>query len=114
MNQRIHQIGSVIQQELSLLFLRELELPPGTLVTITAVDVSPDHRHAKVWLSILPEGVTGSALEVIKKNAGHLQFFLNKRLTTKPLPRLNFALDTSERKAADIDELLDKIKDKPR
>ena len=109
MSERIPKINALIQHELSELLSREIEFPGNCLVTIVGVETSKDLRHAKVWVSILPEFYIGKAFEQLKREAGHLQFLLNKRLSMKPLPRLSFAIDDTEQKASDIESLLDQI-----
>ena len=112
MSYRIEQINQLIRQELSRLLLVEVELPKNCLATITEIETSKDLRHAKVWLSVIPVAYTKKVLDKFNSRAGHLQFLLNKRLSMKPLPRLHFDIDDSERKARDIEAILDQIKEK--
>lgn len=111
MSYRIHQINELIKQELNTLLVSELEFPQGCLVTITAVETSKDLRHAKIWVSVLPGYLLKKAIDKLNSQAGHLQFLLNKKLSLKPLPRIKFAVDKTEEHAADIDALLDRIKE---
>ena len=110
MSERILKINALIQLELGELLVREIEFPRQCLVTVTAVETSSDLHHAKVWVSVLPSMYAGKVLERLRKNAGHFQHLLNKRLRFKPLPRLSFAIDSSERDAAGVDQLLDQIR----
>lgn len=110
MSYRILQINELIRHELSQLLVNEIEFPKGCLVTIIRVETSRDLRHAKIWISILPEGYTQKVLERLKREIGRLQFALNKKLTMKPLPRIRFVVDETEKKASDIETLLNKIK----
>ncbi len=110
MSHRLPQVNELIRQELASLLLTEMEFPKGCLVTITRVDTAKDLRYAKVWLSVLPAYYFQKVLSKLKSNAGHLQFLLNKKLTMKPLPRLNFAIDDTEQKAEEIEKLLDRIR----
>ncbi|MFA6255424.1 MAG: 30S ribosome-binding factor RbfA [Patescibacteria group bacterium] len=110
MSHRLSQINELIRSELNQLLLTELEFPPGCLVTIVRVETSRDLRHAKVWLSVMPTYYIKKVLIKLKSRIGHLQFLLNKKLATKPLPRLNFAIDDTESKAQEIEQLLDQIR----
>ena len=110
MSHRLPQVNELIRQELSTLLLTEIEFPKNSLVTILKVEVSKDLRYGKVWLSVMPVAYTKKILDKLAAQAGHLQFLLNKKLSLKPLPRLYFAIDETEAKAAEIDELLDRIK----
>lgn len=111
MSHRVAQINELIRHELAELILTEVEFPQGCFVTIVEVETSKDLRHATVWISVLPGYLLKKALDKLRVNIGHLQFLLNKRLSIKPLPRIRFAVDRTEEKAADIEQLLDRIKE---
>lgn len=111
MSHRIEQINELIRHELATLMLAEVEFPKGCLVTILRVEVSKDLRHAKVFVSVMPSYLIPKALEKLRREVGHLQYLLNQRLSLKPLPRIRFLIDATEKKAADIEALLDRIKE---
>ena len=108
MSFRIKKINELIRQELGRIFLRELELPQGVLVTITKVETSGDLSWADVWISIFPPEAKEENFKKLKKLAGYLQFLLNKKLSFKTSPRLRFKLDETGEKAEELEDLLDK------
>ena len=110
MSYRIFQVNELIKQELNKLLVTEIELPKNCLATINRIETSKDLRHAKVWLSVIPTAYTRKVLDKLSSRVGHLQFLLNKQLSMKPLPKLNFAIDDTEKKAQDIESILDRIK----
>lgn len=103
---RISKLNSLIQQQLGAILPEYLEQPG--LVTINKVEVSRDLKWAKVWLSIL-NGDDAAIVKELEKNIYDIQGELNRGLTLKVLPRLQFFLDTSARYAQHIDELIKKI-----
>ena len=111
MSHRIQQVNEVIRQELNTIMLTEVEFPSGCLVTIVNADTSKDLRHSKIWLSVMPTYYIPKVLEKLKKNKGHLEYLLHGRLEMKPLPKLSFGIDETEKKAQEIEELLDSIKE---
>lgn len=111
MTLRQEKINSLIQEELSRIINRELEFPSGCLMTITGIDASTNLKHAKIYISVLPEKFRGSALEILRKNTGRLQALLNRRLEIKFSPKIEWLIDTTEERAAGIEELLDKIQE---
>ncbi|HLC89550.1 MAG TPA: ribosome-binding factor A [Patescibacteria group bacterium] len=111
MPHRLPQMNELIRQELNSLILTEVEFPKNCLVTITKVETAKDLRYSKVWFSVMPFVYAKKVLTILRNQIGHLQFLLNKKLSMRPLPRLNFAIDDTEKKAADIDALLDRLKD---
>jgi len=104
---RIPKVNSFIQVELGPILHEFTEDLPG-IITISKVEASRDLRWAKVWISIL-EGNDDKTLAHINKNLYHIQGELNKKFTTKIIPRLQFFLDTSPRYVQHIDELIKKI-----
>ncbi|HRY60319.1 MAG TPA: 30S ribosome-binding factor RbfA [Patescibacteria group bacterium] len=108
---RIEQVNELIQQELGKIILENIEFEPGVLVTITHVSTSDTLENATVWISIFPEGKTGSSLETLNKEIGHLQKFLNRKLFLKFVPKIAFKVDTSEVYASEIEEVFKKIEE---
>ncbi len=111
MSRRTEQINSLLQHELGQLIAAEVELPAGSLVTVTAVETAPNLQSAKVWCSVLPFGTAGSTLAALRKAARRLTPALYARVKFRPLPKLLFQLDASEERAEHIDELLNRIKE---
>lgn len=110
MSERIPRINELIRQQLSTIIMTEMEFPKGCLVTILRVETSKDLRHARVFISVMPTYYIPKVLERLRKNTGHLEYELHKKLSMKPLPKLNFKIDETERKAGEIEALLDRIK----
>ena len=108
MNHRIEKVNSLLKKEVSEILAREVDFPPGFLVTVMEVDASHDLCYAKVLVSIMPQAKEGKALEYIEKNLYQIQGRLNKRLVMKTVPRLCFKPYPHGRKTERINELLDK------
>lgn len=89
--------------------MRELDLKSGVFVTISKVDTTADLRYTRVFISIYPEKETNYVMQTIKKELYKLQGALNKRLHMKPLPRIEFFLDTTEQEADKIERTLRNI-----
>lgn len=91
---RTHRVSEVIRSELGRLLSRERDFE-GLLVTITEVEVTPDLRHAHVYVSSLNKGIPQdqilSALSNVRKE---WQAEIAKRLVIKYTPRLIFKFDT--------------------
>jgi len=109
MSQRIEKINELIRQKLSEIIIRELEFPGNALITITKVETSPDIKYCKIFITVLPDKFRGRALEILRKNRHNLRKILQKQLTTKFTPNLNFLLDEQEIFASEVDKLLDEI-----
>ena len=102
---RSYQVADQIQRDLSELIARELKDPRVGLVTIQAVEVTPDYAHAKVFFSLLvgdPEQCT----EALNQAAGFLRNGLFKRLHIHTVPTLHFVFDRTTERAADMNALI--------
>src|SRR6185436_15737453 len=77
---RPQKLGDLIQRELSELLQRELRDPRVGMITITAVDVSPDFSHAKVLYTVLDKNALESTIKGLKRSAGFLRSQLAKRI----------------------------------
>jgi ribosome-binding factor A len=100
-------MATTIERELSDIMRRELDLNPGTLVSITSVDVSDDRDHATVLVSVFPDAEQQKIMAMLAKSAGYLQHFLNKRIRRNVVPRIFFKFDPSVKTEARVDELLE-------
>ncbi len=109
MYSRIDRINELIKTTLSEIISRETELPPGIFVTVVKVDTSRDLRYARVFVSVFPEKKFGSAMRALEKKLYSIQGLLNKKLRTKPLPRIEFVVDKTEAEADRIEKILREI-----
>ncbi|MEZ0199557.1 30S ribosome-binding factor RbfA, partial [Pseudomonas qingdaonensis] len=63
---RTQRIGDQMQRELAELIRREVKDPRVGLVTITAVDVSRDLGHAKVFITVMGEETPDAVQQSLK------------------------------------------------
>ncbi|MBK9178893.1 MAG: 30S ribosome-binding factor RbfA [Acidimicrobiales bacterium] len=80
-----------------------------SLVTVTAVEVEPDLRHAVVWFSTLGDAdpeADAEVLEALGHVRGRLQAAVARQARTKRTPELLFRIDEVSRTAARIEEIL--------
>ena len=107
---RIEKVNSLIQQELGKLILKEIDIFPGTLLTITRVECSNNLFQCKVYISVIPEDKFPEVLSLLNRHIYGLQQMLNKKLKMRPVPKIEFFKETKTKEAGRIDELLMKIK----
>jgi ribosome-binding factor A len=81
------------------------------LVTVTAVEVSRDLRHAKVFVSVLGSDSQRSAtFEGLEAVAGHLRGRVGRALRLRVAPEFEFRNDESIAHAAHIEQLLAQVR----
>lgn len=106
---RGQQIAEVIHRTVSEALLKEVDIPFGSFVTVSKVDLDPERKHAKVCLTVLPDSLALSTFRLVKTQTGQVQHRLNTTLRVKPVPRISFLLDKGEEKRHRIDKLLDHL-----
>jgi len=106
---RIDQVNELLKYELARLVEEHVNINGG-LVTITFVDCSPDLKYAKIGISVLPEGLFGTALQELKKNNSFFSKHLRKKTRLRQVPHISWVIDDTEVKAAEIDEILKGIR----
>ncbi|MGQ0710859.1 MAG: 30S ribosome-binding factor RbfA [Rhodoferax sp.] len=102
---RSFRVADQIQRDLTELIARELKDPRVGMVTLQAVEVTPDYAHAKVFFSLLT-GDPQETAEALNQAAGFLRNGLFKRLHIHTVPTLHFVFDQTPERAADMNALI--------
>ncbi len=105
---RQQKISRMLQKELGeifLLYARELH---GTLITVTAVRISPDLGIAHTHLSIFPSDKSAAVLAKVQDDSKAIRYDLGKRVRhqLRIVPALYFHVDDSLDYLENIDNLL--------
>ena len=104
---RLERVNQLIKEEISMLLQRELKDPRLGFVTVTEVDVTPDLRHAKVYVSVLgPEERWVSSFKALGSAQGFVWAWLRRHLDLRVTPEIVFRPDRSMEHAAHIQALL--------
>ncbi len=111
MSHRRARFASALRNVVAKLIRTELSDPRiRGLVSVSRVEVSPDLRLAKVYVSVLgKEGEQKSSLAGLRHGAGHLQSLLKKHLEFRVCPRLDFRLDEELKESLATMALIDKV-----
>ena len=101
---RTYRIADQIQRDVAGL-VRGLKDPRVGMVTIHAVEVSPDYAHAKVFFSLLV-GDPQECEAALNEAAGFIRNGLFKRLQIHTVPTLHFVFDRTTERAAELNLLI--------
>jgi ribosome-binding factor A len=82
------------------------------MVTLTAVEVSPDCAHALVYFTCLDAAHATEAAEGLQRAAGFLRSQLAKRIKMYTTPELRFAYDESIARGSRLSQLIDSVSSK--
>ena len=110
---RPQKVADQIQRELSEIIRRDLQDPRLSLVTLTAVDASPDLSHAIVYFTCLERAQAEAAGKALQRAAGFLRSSLAKRIKMYTTPALRFKYDDSVERGAHLSQLIDSVRPKP-
>lgn len=108
MSRRTERVNDLIRAELSDLLRRELRDPRiAGLVTVTHVDVSPDLRKAKAYVSVLgTDAERASTMEAMESARQFLRREVGRRLRMRTIPDLQFVSDRSMEEAQAMTDLM--------
>lgn len=101
---RSFRVADQIQRDVAEL-VRELKDPRIGMITINAVEVTPDYAHAKVLFSLLVGEPEQSEL-ALNEAAGFVRNGLFKRLAIHTVPTLHFKFDQTTARAAELSSLI--------
>ncbi len=107
MSKRLDRVNELMRREISAVIQREFEWN-GSLVTISAVDVTQDLKEAKVFVSILG-GSKKDVLEKLNHKHGYIQGRVSRRVVLKNTPVLTFRIDNSAERGVEVVNLLDEV-----
>lgn len=106
---KIERLNHAIQQEISIILMREIKDEEIKFVTITGVDTTNDLSYAKVYYTVLDESKKEKTEEALKKASSFIRTKLAERIDIRHTPELKFIYDTSIEYGNHIDEIIDNI-----
>ncbi|MDM7996976.1 MAG: 30S ribosome-binding factor RbfA [Acidobacteriota bacterium] len=109
-SRRPQRLALQIQQEVSLMISRDMKDRRIGFVTVTGVQLSPDLRHARIFVSSMgSETEKEESLQALNHATGWIRHELGQRIRTRFLPEIVFLTDTSQDYGERIDRLIDQI-----
>ena len=103
---RIGRINEEIQRELAALIPTVKDPRVSGMISVTAVETTPDLKFAKIYISALDKGGEEQVLRGLKSASGYLRRELGRSLNLRYTPELTFVRDDSINKGAHILEML--------
>jgi ribosome-binding factor A len=109
-SRRVLKAAEAIREVVGMAILADLKDPRIEGVTVTRVEVTPDMREAKVYVSIMgSDAAQRTCLHGLQSAAGFLQQKIAKRIDTRYTPRLRFELDMGVKRSIAIARMLDEV-----
>ncbi|MCC7404176.1 MAG: 30S ribosome-binding factor RbfA [Bdellovibrionales bacterium] len=113
-NRRILRVEKELRQIVANYLISGLKEPLTGLASVTRVQISPDLRYGKVFVSIV--GADDQREEdwaILNEQLGEIQRYVGRQFKTKYTPKVQLILDTSAEYADKIERLLDEVKRNP-
>lgn len=111
-NPRALRLADQIQGEISDILRNKLRDPRKGFITITAVEVTPDLRSARVFVSALGgPAELQEALDLLERARGFIRRELGARIQMRFVPELSFRGDDSAARGVRIEKLLDDLRE---
>ena len=109
-SRRVLKAAEAIREVVGMAILADLKDPRIEGVTVTKVEVSPDMRQAKVYVSIMGDDRAADlCMHGLQSSAGYLQQKIAKRIDTRYTPRVIFELDMGVKNSIAIARLLEDV-----
>ena len=106
---RVDKLDSILMKEISTIILQDINDPKLGFPTVTEVDVAPDLKTAKVYVSFLGKNyMKRDGIQALRKAKGYIKSQLAKRIKLRKIPDLHFVVDDTLDKAERIEEILSK------
>ena len=112
MSRRSERTSRLIQREISGLLEREVNDPRlSKLISVTEVELSPDLKHAKIFVSTLGSEINNKEdmLAGFNTASGFLRKELASHLKLKYTPQLSFHYDDSIERGARLLKLIEEL-----
>jgi ribosome-binding factor A len=106
---RLERVNELLKRELGEMLRRDFVFE-APLVTVQQVDVTPDLKHAHVYLSVIGSPAQQQkALSRILAKRGPLQYAISRRVVMKYTPQLHFKLDTGIERGNHVIQIMDEL-----
>lgn len=105
--QRSDRVAEQVRRDLADLIRNELKDPRVGMISLTAVELTPDYAHAKVFYATLNDEHLDEIERGLKRAAGFLRRELGRRIHIHTLPELHFVYDNSIQHGASMSALIE-------
>lgn len=107
---RVKRVSETLKEVLSEIIQLNLKDPHVGFVTVTGVEMTPDLKQAKVWVSVMgDEEEAQNTLKALKHAKGFLKAEVAKRVRLRYMPEMTFMLDETVRTSMRIEGILKEI-----
>ena len=108
-NIKIERLNHAIQEQISIILMREVKNEHLKFVTITGVETTSDLSFSKIYYTILDDSKKERTQEELEKASSFIRTKLAERVDIRHTPELRFVYDTSIAYGEHIDKIIKEI-----
>ena len=108
----MRRVSELVRREVANVVSGQLNDPRMRLVTVTAVEVTKDIRHAKVFVTHMEQTAEpdhAAVVDTLNKAAGYIRHEISRHLDLKNCPALRFFYDHSVERGVNLSNLIDRV-----
>lgn len=110
MSVRTEKVGSLLKEELSVLFQRNFSMSEYGFLTVTDVVMSPDLKVAKVYISVFGDGERKKkSFEMLEAQKPSIRSMLAQVVRLRYIPEIIFYLDETIDRAMRLENIFRQI-----
>ncbi len=107
---RLNRINEELKREISNIINYEMSNSNVTgMISVTSVKITPDLRHARVFVSMINSKSVKNTLAALKSSSGFIRSRIAEKINLRVTPELIFELDDSMQYGEKIDTILKDI-----
>lgn len=107
---RNKRVAELIKKELAVLIQRQYSINDFGMITLSAVDVSPDLANAKIFITCLETSKShDEVITALNNQAGHFRHELSMSIISRKIPHLYFEFDESVERGQHLTSLIDSL-----
>lgn len=107
---RIDKVNSLLEHEIGKIIQKDFDFPINTLTTLICVKTTSNLIESRVFISVFPDNRGKEVVDGLNRSVYSIQKKINKLLNMRPVPRIKFYLDLTQKTAGKVEELLAELK----
>ena len=109
---KIERLNHAIQEEISMILMKEVKDENIKFVTITGVETTSDLSFSKVYYTVYDRDKMEETQKSLEKASSFIRTKLAERIEVRHTPELKFIYDTSIAYGEHIEKIIEEIKEK--
>lgn len=106
---RSQRVADAVHQCLARIIRSEFKDPRVGMITVLNVEMTPDLKHAKIYISVLEDEKVSETVKVLNKAAGFFRAQIAKAIQLRIVPDVRFVFDDTIIRGNRITQLLELV-----